>query len=241
MSTLRIAVFQRTPLFDAIPGVLARLRADLAWCAHHAVDLALFPECYLQGYASDRATIARRAIDAGSGAMDSLREITAGSGTELVIGFAERRGGVFHNSAAVLRDGILRGVYAKTHPNESGFDAGAAWPVFNLGGRRYGINICNDANFPEAARAIAAQGASLLCYPLNNMLRPAVAEAWRGRSLDNLRARARETGCWVASADVVGVHEGRVAHGCTCIVGPDGKLVARVPEGVEGTAVVDVG
>lgn len=240
MPRLRIAAFQRAPLFDDIPGVLARLRADLAWCAAQAIDLAVFPECYLQGYASDRATIARRAIGIDSDAMQGLLAITAGSGTDLVLGFAERRGAGFYNSAAVLGSGALRGVYAKTHPNEPGFDAGAGYPVFDLGGWRYGINICNDANFPEAARAIGEQGAGLLCYPLNNMLRPAVAEAWRSRSLDNLQARARETGCWVASADVVGAHEGRTAHGCTCIVSPGGEVVARVAEGAEGVAVFDL-
>ena len=72
------------------------------------------------------------------------------------------------------------------------------------------------------------QGARLICYPLNNMLVPATADRWRHKSVDNLRARAIETGCWVAASDVVGTARNKLSHGCTCIVNPDGIVVARV-------------
>jgi predicted amidohydrolase len=53
-------------------------------------------------------------------------------------------------------------------------------------------------------------------------------------------AGARETGCWVASSDVVGQHGDKLSHGCTCIVNPDGVVVARVTEGAEGVAIHDI-
>ncbi len=61
MKTLRVATFQRRPRFDDVAGTVERLAADLKWCDDHDVCLAVFPECYLQGYASDPQTIARRA------------------------------------------------------------------------------------------------------------------------------------------------------------------------------------
>lgn len=72
-SDTRVAAFQRQPRFDDVPGTVERLCEDLAWCD---VQLAVFPECYLQAYASDRQTIARRALppdgDAISGVLRKL-------------------------------------------------------------------------------------------------------------------------------------------------------------------------
>ena len=58
------------------------------------------------------------------------------------------------------------------------------------------------------------------------MLPVATADRWRARSVDNLVARARQTGCWVAAADVTGTAGDLISFGCTAIVAPDGKLVA---------------
>lgn len=130
--------------------------------------------------------------------------------------------------------------YAKNHPNERDFLPGEASPVFSKGPVSYGVNICFDANFPTSAMRLRDSGAQLICYPLNNMLAPATADRWRARSIGNLQDRARETGCWVASSDVVGQRGDKLSHGCTCIVNPDGVIVARVEEGVEGVAMHDV-
>jgi predicted amidohydrolase len=113
-------------------------------------------------------------------------------------------------------------------------------PIFEAGGGRFAVNICNDANYPAPAERARRGGASLLCYPLNNVLPPATAERWRQRSIGNLIARARETGCWVISADVVGACGDRVSLGCTAMVSPAGDLSARVPEGAVGQIVLDL-
>ncbi|BBB68487.1 amidohydrolase [Undibacterium sp. YM2] len=238
---LRIAAFQRYPVFDDLQATLAQLRTDLQWCQEQGVELALFPECYLLGYSSDAQTIARRAIAIDSPVFKQALQQLSAFNTDLILGFFEQRVAGIYNSAAVLRQGQLMGVYAKRHPNERGIMAGSASPVFARSGWSYGINICNDANYPACAAELRQQGARLLCYPLNNMLAPATAEKWRSKSIDNLRQRAMETGCWLVSADVVGEHEGKISHGCTCIVAPDGRVVARVAEGQEGVAVFDIG
>ena len=149
------------------------------------------------------------------------------------------------NSAFVIEQGRIVGRFAKAYPNEPGVAAGREFPVFDRGGTRYGINICNDANHPDAAARIAEQGAGAILYPLNNMLRPEVAERWRERSVENLIARARQTGCWIASADVAGPSVAgssgdRISYGCTAIVAPDGTIVSRVEELREGVAMWDV-
>ena len=239
--TVRIAAFQRRPVLDDVAQAARRLREDIAWCESQGVDLALFPECYAQGYATDRATIARRAMTVDGPTLAGFLSMLPSSGVDVVVGFIEQRDDGYYNSAAVIGDGVVKGVYAKNHPNERDFLPGREAPVFRTAGLTFGINICFDANFPESAQRLSTQGAKLICYPLNNMLTAATAAKWRSRSIESLRQRAIETGCWVASSDVVGAVGEQISYGCTCIVNPQGDVVARVAEGDEGVVVFEVG
>lgn len=231
---MRIAAFQRAPIFDDIAGATRRILQDLEWCAAQGVDLAVFPECFLQGYTTDPLTIARRAIAADGAQLKAFAATFRHADVDLVVGFIEQRIDGFYNAAAVIHSGELAGIYAKNHPNERAFLPGGASPVFRRRDLPYGINICADANFPASAMRLRDNGAQLICYPLNNLLAPATADRWRERSVQNLQARAMETGCWVASSDVVGRYGDKFSYGCTCIVNPDGVIVARVEEGAEG-------
>ena len=237
---LRLAAFQPHAIENDVAAVVQRLQRNLAWCDSQGVQLAIFPECFLQGYASDRATIAGRALALDGPQWAAVLAALSDCRCVFVLGLMERRDTCFYNTAVLVQAGRLLGRYAKTHPNEAGFDAGDAYPVFEVAGWRVGINICHDANFPEAALRLGAQGAQLLCYPLNNMLAPATAARWREKSVDNLFQRARDTGCWVVSSDVVGASGDKLSHGCTSVVAPDGTLAARVAEDVVGAAVFDI-
>lgn len=203
-----------------MPGAVARILADLEWCDGKSVGLALFPECYLQGYALDRPTLDGVALAFEDGAFQGLLHRVASISATFVLGLVERAGQSVFNSAVVIRHGAVLGVYRKVrlHRKEQAFDAGHDFPVFEAAGWRFGINICWDANFADAAATIADQGARLICCSLNNMLPPEAAERWRDKSVDVLRRRAVETGCWIVSSDVVGRHEAMLCHGCTCIV-----------------------
>lgn len=237
---MRLAVFQR----HAIAGEPARAAAiiadELRRAAAERVDLALFPESFLTGHSYDPATIAAVAVARDGPELRALCDLLATDHPAAIVGAFERCGTDLFNSAFLLEGRAVVGCYAKTHPNEPGVTAGEVAPVFARAGLSYGINICADANHPATAQRLADAGARLICYPLNNMLPVATADRWRERSVANLQARARQTGCWVASADVTGAGEGVVSHGCTMIVAPDGAIVARVDEGRAGVATFDI-
>lgn len=59
---MRIASFQRFPISDDVERAAQKLFGDLQWADDNHVDLALFPECYLQGHSYDRSVIERRAL-----------------------------------------------------------------------------------------------------------------------------------------------------------------------------------
>jgi predicted amidohydrolase len=244
MTTLRIAAFQPRPRFGDIAGTTDRLAADLAWCDSEGVKLALFPECYLQGYVLDQPVLSRVALtlqhdEVFDDLLARLKPIRA----TFILGLIERHGNFLFNTAAVISGGAILGAYRKInlHPKEKAFDAGHECPAFEIGDWRFGVNICYDGAFPEAAATLRGKGARLICYPVNNMMPPDAAARWRLKTVDILRSRAAETGCWVATSDVVGAHDAMLCHGFTCIVNPAGDLVARVAEGSEGVAVFDLG
>ena len=228
------------PILDDASAACAAVAAGVSWAADQGAGLAVFPEAYLHGHSYDRVTIARRARPLDDPQVRALAESLRGFPVTVVVGMFERRGDALRNVALVLRAGEITGVYAKTRPNENGVTAGEDMPVFEADGRRFAINICNDANDRDLARRARTAGASVLCLPLNNVLPPATAERWRERSIGNLVTRARETGCWVVSSDVAGACGTRLSLGCTAIVSPGGDIKARAPEGTTGAIVLDL-
>jgi hypothetical protein len=97
-------------------------------------------------------------------------------------------------SAPVRWSGGQTATKPKAYPLEDGCSPGTLYPVWNKGKWRFGINICNDTNYPQAADQLIRQGANLICAPINNMLRPKKAEIWRVRSVENLRGNAMTAG-----------------------------------------------
>ncbi|MFI5015537.1 MAG: carbon-nitrogen hydrolase family protein [Hyphomicrobiales bacterium] len=238
---MRVAGFQRFPIFDDPARVGESLLHDLTWADLQGVDLAVFPESYLQGHSYNRPLIERRAASLDSPAIRELLEGLSGIRATAILGLFERRGDLIFNSAMVIESGRLAGIYAKAFPIEDGCSPGTEYPVWNNGKWRFGINICNDMNYPQAAEQLTRQGANLICAPNNNVLRPRKAEIWRVRSVENLQACARRTGCWVVSADVAGQgDDGWFSYGCTVIVRPDGMVVSRAAELAEDVAVFDL-
>ena len=237
---MRVAAFQRSPIIHDEVAAGDWLARDLLWADAHGVELAMFPECCFGGHSYEEATIGERAMSRVSPKWRTLLSLLKPFSTAAIIGAFERQETSITNSAMLIEGGRIIGRYAKAHPNEPGVAAGVDFPVFTRAGVRFGINICNDANYPDAAQRLAVQGADLICYPLNNLLSRSKATLWRTRSVENLIARAMQTRCWVMSADVAGEVDGKVSYGCTTIISPQGQIVARAAELAEGVAVFDL-
>jgi predicted amidohydrolase len=226
-----------------VAGALNTVESFAAEPAAADVDLLLFPECFLQGYLVTPEHLRRHAFDLSSAAFGEILSRLAPIRPTLVLGLIEASDGVFFNSAAVIANGVLTGVYRKTHltAGERTFTAGAEYPVFEVNGVRFGINICYDAQFPEAAAAVAAAGARVLLIAAQNMMRRRNAEHWRHRHHAIRAERARETGMWLVSADVTGERdEHRIGYGPTSVLDPRGDVIAHVPTLTTGMAVAEI-
>lgn len=141
------------------------------------------------------------------------------------------------------------GVYRKTHliaPNEGFFTPGNDYPIFEIKGLKYGINICYDGQFPDAAKAVADQGARLLLLPAQNMIQRENAEKWKYKHSELGAERVKETGMWLVRADVTGIRPAGqygaecIAYGPTEAMNPKAKVVERVPLMTVGMITVDI-
>lgn len=239
---MRIAAAQTADYRNDIPSALAALHAFSQQAETAGATLLCFPEGYLQGYVTEEAAAREVALDLQSTAFADLLDRFPAGGPVLVVGLIEAEGDRLFNTAIVASGGRLLGRYRKTHllPGERAFTTGDGPQVFEVESLRFGVNICFDTNFPEAARAVADLGARLLVCPANNMLRREAARRWKEAHNAIRGERCRETGLWLLSSDVAGERDGRVAWGPTAVLSPRGEVAAQLPLGVPGLLVHDL-
>lgn len=241
-TTVRIAAAQTADVRDDIPAALAAAEVAAAEAEAAGARLLCFPEGYLQGYVVDGPTAGRLAIPLDGPVFADVIARLGRFALTVVLGVIERDGDRLYNTAAVLSGGRLFGRYRKRHllPGETAFAPGTETPVFDTDSLCFGIAICFDSNFPEAARRVADQGATLLVCCANNMLPEAKAEAFRAVHNAARGERCRETGLWLISSDVTGRRDGRVGWGPTAVLDPTGVVVAQLPLDAPGLLVYDL-
>ncbi|MEV4410332.1 carbon-nitrogen hydrolase family protein [Catellatospora sp. NPDC049609] len=243
-AVLRVGACQTPEIIGDVDAALTCLAGFAERAEAQELDLLLFPEGFLQGYLVEPGHLHSGAMDVDSAGFAAVLRRVRPLRPMLVFGFVEADGDELYNSAAVVAGGELVGVYRKTHltAGERWFSAGEEYPTFVCNGVRFGINICYDTRFAEAAAAVAGQGARLLLVPAQNMMRRENAVRWRDRH-DGVRAqRVRETRMWLVSADVTGARdESRIGWGPTSVIAPDARIVARVPLDTVGMVTAAVG
>jgi predicted amidohydrolase len=197
----------------------------------------------LQGYFVTKKHLERYAIDFGSPDFDVILRRLAHIRPTLVFGVIERLGAELYNSVAIVDKGKLIGTYRKTYlvPGEALFKAGDSYPVFDHRGVKYGVNICYDTNFPNAAAPLAKQGARVLLVSAQNMMKRESAEKWKRRHNEIRADRVKETGMWLVSADVTGERdESHIGYGPTAVINPAGEVVAQVPLMETGMVIAEI-
>jgi N-carbamoylputrescine amidase len=107
-------------------------------------------------------------------AVEHFRGVARELNVVLPISVFERSNNAFYNSLVMVdADGSIGGFYRKSHiPEGPGYHekfyfspGDTGFKVFETRFAKLGVAICWDQWFPEAARAMALQGAELLLYP----------------------------------------------------------------------------
>ena len=132
-----------------------------------SADIIVFPELTLTSYPPEDLLLRP---DCDVRVAEALRDIArAAVGVTLVIGYPAMRDGIRYNAAGVLRDGVVDVEYRKMQlPNYSVFDErryfepGANAVVFDQGGVRFGVTICEDIWFDTPVQRAASAGRQVL-------------------------------------------------------------------------------
>jgi predicted amidohydrolase len=242
MKTTRIAAAQTAEFREDIEAALKCVAEVAARAEREGASLLCFPEGFLQGYLTGEVPARRNALDLASPAFAALLSRLEKTGPAVVMGLIEVERERLFNTAVVVNRGALIGRYRKAHllGGEQIFHAGSGCPIFEVDGLRFGINICYDTSFPQAARKLKDLGASLIVCPANNMCRRERAEALKDVHNSVRGERCRETGLWLISADVTGERDGCISRGPTAVLNPAGEVVAQLPLDKTGLLVVDI-
>ena len=186
-------------------------------------DLVVLPELFLTGYnVGDR--IDDWAETQGGDAFQRTTELAKRHGIAVNLAYAERDGEHIYNSAACIdKHGHVVGTHRKLLL-PPGFEAdhfqpGSACRTFVIGAFTIATLICYDAEFPETFRHVS--NADLVLVPT------ALAAEWDVVAQRVIPARAFENGVYVCYANHAGHENGIDYLGSSCIVGPDGKDLAR--------------
>jgi predicted amidohydrolase len=215
-------------------------RIELA--AGRGAELVIFPECALTGYCFDSLDEAKPFAEPLDGpSAEAIADICSRTGAHIVAGYIERDGENFYNAAMLCGPGGggIIGNYRKVHLPFLGVDrfltpGDQPFRVFDLPIGRIGINICYDASFPEAARALKLLGAELIVLPTNWP-----TGAWRTAEFV-INSRACENHVNFAAVNRCGIERGWEFIGRSKFADVNGDTIAEAPREGEEMLIVDV-
>jgi predicted amidohydrolase len=205
-------------------------------------DLLVLPELAVSGYLfQNRNEVSAAAESPQNGpTADFFKNLAKKKNMSFVVGFAEKDGDQFYNSALLVNPDEKVYVYRKTHlfyeekkwfsPGNSGFK------VFHAkNGVLVGMMICFDWIFPESARTLSLRGAQIIAHPANLVL-PWCQQAMITRSLENR--------VFSITANRIGREINNFSElaftGMSQIISPKGEILKRVDTTSERIDIVEI-
>ena len=259
---IRIGLAQVNPTVGDLAGNSALIARVVAEAKARGVQLLAFPELVLCGYPPEDLLLGP---DFVSDCRRRLRELARLSrGIAVIVGApgsapgavtrrsaraagrpGSARGEALHNCAFLLHRGKVAVASRKIHlPNYGVFDEkryfvpGPAASVLDFAGRRIAVNICEDIWVDDGPilRQTTEGGAAVV---VNISASP--YHRRKGPLRERLmQRRARESGAWLFSVNLVGGQDELVFDGSSVICSPDGETVARGMSFHEDFLVADI-
>lgn len=222
---------------------LLALEAGVRTLAARGAQLVLTPEMTGLLDGNRKRLLERVRPEAGDETLALARRLAAELGVWLLLGSqavlaedgAPEAGGLLANRSFLIdAEGAVRARYDKIHlfdvdlpsgeryRESSSYRPGRQAVVAQTPWGRLGLTICYDLRFPHLFRALAQAGAGLIAVPA--AFTKVTGEAhWHTL----LRARAIETGCFIAAPAQTGRHkDGRSTFGHSLVVAPWGEVLA---------------
>jgi predicted amidohydrolase len=239
---MKVAGVQIDVQLGLVEKNIARISRGIGEASAQDARLIVFPECAVTGYCFDSYRDALEASQTIPGpTTESITSCCRSYDVQVLVGLLEQEAGRLFNSAVLIGPGGVAGVYRKVHLPLLGVDRYTCYgdrpfAVHDVYGTKIGINICYDANFPEAARCLSLLGADLIALPTNWVLGPGSL-----CTLEHvIHARALDNGVYFLAVNRVGVEGGFRFMGRSKLVGPDGQAIAECPPDAEAMIFADI-
>lgn len=242
MPRLRIASCQINTRVGALDHNVELILRALQAASDAGCDLAVFPELAITGYPPEDLLLKPGFIADNRAALEKVAAATRSC--VAVVGFVDA-GRDLYNAAAVCAHGEVRGIYHKRElPNYAVFDEARYFArgheptqLWNVGGVRVGVSICEDAWNPAGPILDQADSGAELIVNLNAS---PYAEAKLGRRERLMATRAADASCALIYVNQVGGQDELVFDGGSMVFDAEGELVARSPQFVEDLLIVDL-
>ena len=240
---MRVVIAQRNFHVGDIEGNSQRV---IAACEEArrllGADLVVFPELCLTGYPPEDLLL-RPSLN--TRIEEALEQIAAAVSVPLVLGYPGVRNGRRYNVAGLLRPGESRPrqeYFKQCLPNYRVFDekryfhTGDQPLLVEVGGLQIGLTVCEDIWHTGPAAAAREAGAQLL---ININASPFRRDKHDER-LEQVSARARETGLPIIYGNLVGGQDELVFDGGSFAVNADGSVAVQGGFFAEALVPVDV-
>jgi predicted amidohydrolase len=241
----RVAVGQ-TPLTATLDEAVPAAIAAVEEAGRLGAQVLCLPETCLPGHRSQPREVPDYPAAEIDAAVDAVAAAAGRAGVVAIVG-AERPAAAGREIVAVVvdADGRRLGVQAKTQidpSEERDYVPGSGRHVFDAAGIRFAVVICHEAfRYPELARAAVLDGAQVVFVP-HFVVTDDGSPARRWCDPANpynekaVLCRALENTVYVAAANAAAPDQGSAS----CVISPEGALLAQVPYGRPGVAVADI-
>jgi NAD+ synthase (glutamine-hydrolysing) len=242
MRRLRVAAAQVNVRVGDLEGNLAVLLEAYDRAVDAGADVVAFPELAICGYPPEDLLLKPAFV---AEAVDATEKLAAAvSSTVAVVGCPALDHDLY-NAAVVLAGGRIVGTYRKQLlPNYAVFDEQRYFvpgsdpgPLYEIGGLRVGITICEDVWSPTGPLADQAAGGADLAINING------SPYHRGKLAERqamLATRAADAGIPLLYCNLVGGQDELVFDGASMLFDEEGHLLARARQFAEDLLVVDV-
>ena len=259
MPILRLALAQTNPRLGDFSGNSAQILAAAQAGYARGADIVATGEMALSGYPIEDLATRPEFLHRARTALDELAASLASQGMSqipVIVGFphgpldspkfntGHSPTAIAHNSAAILQDGRVIGIYNKHHlPNYSVFDeyrnfrSGTDGLIMHVAGADVALAICEDIwreGGPVAA--ISEQHPSMMLVINGSPFERDKDEV----RLPLVQRRAEQINAPVAYLNLVGGQDDLVFDGDSFVVNAAGKILARSPQFAEDLLLVDV-
>jgi NAD+ synthase (glutamine-hydrolysing) len=239
---MRIALAQINPTVGDLKGNFLKIKENILKAIEFKADIVIFPELAVTGYPPEDLLLKPNFIRDN---LKKLKEITSlTKDITTIVGFVDKVGKDIYNSAAVLSNNKIKGIYHKIYlPNYGVFDeqryfkSGDKPFIFNIKGVSCGVIICEDIWHKEGPLELEVKHGAKVLFVLNAS--PYYAGKVHKRE-KVIKKQAKENKIFIAYVNMVGGQDELVFDGSSMIVDPNGKTILQSESFKEDVLLYDI-